>query len=115
MKPIIARIDRELLKKELSPDKFLRPTNKAHRANKPTGRRGNPAAVQLTNPDTQMKVKTGQMLRLTPKRKADQTWINAAIEPDNRPRSWTIAPEYFEEPADSTPDPPEPATGGLCE
>ncbi len=30
MKPIIARIDRELLKKELSPDKFLRPTNKAH-------------------------------------------------------------------------------------
>ena len=30
MKPIIARIDRELLKKELSPDKFLRPTNTAH-------------------------------------------------------------------------------------
>lgn len=30
MKPIIDRIDREVLKKELSPDKFLRPTNKAH-------------------------------------------------------------------------------------
>lgn len=30
MKPIIAPIDREILKKELSPDKFLRPTNKAH-------------------------------------------------------------------------------------
>lgn len=30
MKPIIAPIDRELLKKELGPDKFLRPTNKAH-------------------------------------------------------------------------------------
>ncbi|MBN2767224.1 MAG: GNAT family N-acetyltransferase [Paludibacteraceae bacterium] len=30
MKPIIARIDRELIKKELSSDKFLRPTNKAH-------------------------------------------------------------------------------------
>lgn len=30
MKPIISPIDREILKKELSPDKFLRPTNKAH-------------------------------------------------------------------------------------
>lgn len=30
MKPIIPPIDREILKKELSPDKFLRPTNKAH-------------------------------------------------------------------------------------
>lgn len=30
MKPIIAPIDRELLKQELTDDKFLRPTNKAH-------------------------------------------------------------------------------------
>ena len=30
MKPIIAPIDREIIKKELTPDKFLRPTNKAH-------------------------------------------------------------------------------------
>ena len=30
MKPIIAPIDRELLRKELTADKFLRPTNKAH-------------------------------------------------------------------------------------
>jgi len=30
MKPIIAPIDRKLLKGELSPDKYLRPTNKAH-------------------------------------------------------------------------------------
>lgn len=30
MKPIIAPIDREVLKKELSADKYLRPTNKAH-------------------------------------------------------------------------------------
>lgn len=30
MKPIIPPIDREILKKELSSDKFLRPTNKAH-------------------------------------------------------------------------------------
>ena len=30
MKPIIPPIDREILKKELSEDKFLRPTNKAH-------------------------------------------------------------------------------------
>jgi len=30
MKPIIAPIDREILKKELTVDKFLRPTNKAH-------------------------------------------------------------------------------------
>jgi hypothetical protein len=30
MKPIIPPIDREILKRELSPDKFLRPTNKAH-------------------------------------------------------------------------------------
>lgn len=30
MKPIIAPIDREILKKELTPKKFLRPTNKAH-------------------------------------------------------------------------------------
>ena len=30
MKPIIPPIDREILKKELTEDKFLRPTNKAH-------------------------------------------------------------------------------------
>ena len=30
MKPIIAAIDREVLKKELTTEKFLRPTNKAH-------------------------------------------------------------------------------------
>jgi hypothetical protein len=30
MKPIIPAIDREILKKELTPDRFLRPTNKAH-------------------------------------------------------------------------------------
>jgi hypothetical protein len=30
MKPIIPPIDKEILKKELTPDKFLRPTNKAH-------------------------------------------------------------------------------------
>jgi hypothetical protein len=30
MKPIIAPIEKEILKKELSADKFLRPTNKAH-------------------------------------------------------------------------------------
>lgn len=30
MKPIIAPIDREILKQELTSDKFLRPTNKAH-------------------------------------------------------------------------------------
>jgi len=30
MKPVIAPIDREILKKELTQDKFLRPTNKAH-------------------------------------------------------------------------------------
>ncbi len=30
MKPTIEPIDREILKKELTPDKFLRPTNKAH-------------------------------------------------------------------------------------
>ena len=30
MKPIIPPIDREILKKELTVDKFLRPTNKAH-------------------------------------------------------------------------------------
>lgn len=30
MKPIIAPIDREIIKKELTKDKFLRPTNKAH-------------------------------------------------------------------------------------
>jgi len=30
MKPIIPPIDKEILKKELTPDKYLRPTNKAH-------------------------------------------------------------------------------------
>ena len=30
MKPIIPPIDRKILKEELTPDKFLRPTNKAH-------------------------------------------------------------------------------------
>jgi len=30
MKPIIPPIDKEILKKELTPDRFLRPTNKAH-------------------------------------------------------------------------------------
>lgn len=30
MKPIIEPVDRELIKNELTPDKFLRPTNKAH-------------------------------------------------------------------------------------
>ncbi len=30
MKPIIPPIDKEILKQELTPDKFLRPTNKAH-------------------------------------------------------------------------------------
>ncbi|MDD4969269.1 MAG: GNAT family N-acetyltransferase [Paludibacter sp.] len=30
MKPIISPVDREILKRELSEDKFLRPTNKAH-------------------------------------------------------------------------------------